>query len=216
MEVTDKMIEIACKAVFAEPISKFRRQEMKAALEAVFASILEKPDNSIFNSFPPELPIMPEDKPFCVGKSCKATKENLTHSRECLFEHFMAYTGYDEKIRDELQNAYFDGMDATYKLDKCGCKHKQLPNGNIRLSICSTHRDIVKPEKKTYKLSEMWKGWYYFKDRGIIQTPFFENKKEVADHTGMTTTLLAITRANATEFYEGEGLISEYLEGRCG
>lgn len=197
MEVTDKMIEIACKAAFAEPISKFRRQDMKAALEAVFASIPEKPDSSIFNSFPPELPIMPEDR--IALNEIPSDDEYIKMNRDAI-EALGAWAGARE-IKPE------DNQEADYKK-----AYKQ----NLDLNNVPQNPNRIKLEKKIYKFSEMWIGWYYYNERGIIQTLLFENKKEVVDHTGMTTTLLAITRADATEFYEGEGLISEYLEGRCG
>ena len=44
MEVTNEMIEIACRAAFTSPVSENRKADMKAALEAVFAMV-EKEKN---------------------------------------------------------------------------------------------------------------------------------------------------------------------------
>ena len=40
------------------------------------------------------------------------------HTRECLFEHFMSYSGYhsqSQEEQDRLKKAYFDGLDAQEK-----------------------------------------------------------------------------------------------------
>jgi len=50
----------------------------------------------------------------CAGKNCRA-KEGRNHSIECLFEHFMAYTGGHKEsiaIQTMLEKAYFDGYEA--------------------------------------------------------------------------------------------------------
>ncbi len=50
----------------------------------------------------------------CKGQNCTATN-GVGHSPECLFEHFLSYTGYwsqPEDIRALLKQAYFDGIDA--------------------------------------------------------------------------------------------------------
>lgn len=72
IEVTEEMIEIALKAYFGETSylkyasdKQFLWTDMKDALEAVFTHIAnnkEKPNSSIFDSFPPENPILDEEK----------------------------------------------------------------------------------------------------------------------------------------------------------
>lgn len=53
----------------------------------------------------------------CKGENCSSAKEN-EHSVECLFEHFMCYTGgYNETddVQEKLKKAYFDGFEAGNK-----------------------------------------------------------------------------------------------------
>ncbi len=59
-------------------------------------------------------------------------------------------------------------------------------------------------EKKVYKLSEMWKGWVSTYT-GYCQTACFYAKEDITKYYPFEF-LMAITRADATEFYEGEGL----------
>ena len=76
--------------------------------------------------------------------------------------------------------------------------------------------------KKQYKLSEMWKVWYHFlrydvddtdiEECGIQQTSFIHlhQAKKWAQHCSECgDTPVAITRADATEFYEGQNLQQE-------
>jgi len=68
-------------------------------------------------------------------------------------------------------------------------------------------KDII-PPKKHYKLSEMWKVWFMGGRDGIIVNAVFTSivvaKSWMGDRGSLT--FIAITRADATEFYEGEGL----------
>jgi len=50
----------------------------------------------------------------CKGENC-GTTNGRNHSVECLFEHFMCYTGGHKQpsdIRIMLKKAYFDGHEA--------------------------------------------------------------------------------------------------------
>ena len=74
--------------------------------------------------------------------------------------------------------------------------------------------DIMRPwvegpkkEEKIYKLSEMWRLWYWGvgPHGSCIKCDFYpELKQAKAQSTGYNA--VAITRADATEFTEGEGL----------
>jgi len=58
-------------------------------------------------------------------------------------------------------------------------------------------------EKKLYKLSDMWKGWYSLPRDVIMEGDYYyQNQNDIPKHQN----LIAITPADATEFYEGEGL----------
>lgn len=46
----------------------------------------------------------------CKGKNCNST-DGSNHSIECLYEHFLAYTGFDRSDQ-KIRKAYFDGYDA--------------------------------------------------------------------------------------------------------
>lgn len=108
------------------------------------------------------------------------------------------------------------GGEGSY--DECMWK-----NGGIEHAFHTQH-DLMRPwkekkekeePKKTYKLSEMWKVWHFpiCGDLNFIpvRSDDFRNKEE-AEHFASHWSekrdgiVLAITRADATEFYEGEGL----------
>lgn len=60
--------------------------------------------------------------------------------------------------------------------------------------------------KKVYKLSDMWKGWYKEDGRNWIScTEYFESKENLLKQLDKKG-LLAITKADATDFYQGQGL----------
>lgn len=154
MKVTDEMARKVCRVYYdhtekAPDLPYYFIQNMKAALEAVFNHTGEATEEVE--------PEYNQEKPFCSGKNCKATKENLIHSRECLFEHFMSYTGSTKEMHDELQRAYFDGMDAvpnrikpdTVKPEKQGCGHSF--NKEDECANCSEKRlrEIYWPAKQT-------------------------------------------------------------------
>ena len=73
---------------------------------------------------------------------------------------------------------------------------------------------VEKEEKKVYKLSEMWVCWHRNKNfyyDPIEKSKLYKSKSEVlnwANTVGPDSylVLLAITKADATEFVEGEGL----------
>lgn len=80
-----------------------------------------------------------------------------------------------------------------------------------------THYRIVKepsPEVKVYKLSEMWKKWFRIANKNsmMISSFIFESKEEALAHNSAYL-VLAITPADATEFYEGQNLESEARVG---
>lgn len=72
-----------------------------------------------------------------------------------------------------------------------------------------THYRIVE-ERKQYKLSEMWKVWYAEDGKVGIKTLVLETSSGADYYSDNLISngceVLAITRADATEFYEGEGL----------
>lgn len=54
-----------------------------------------------------------EFKDHCKGVNCTSTYGS-THSKECYFEHFLAYTGYWRQpfdVIDILRQAYYDGIE---------------------------------------------------------------------------------------------------------
>lgn len=61
------------------------------------------------------------------------------------------------------------------------------------------------PEVKVYKLSEMWKVWYSGGRDGVIYHILFNNIVDARRAISSLPTI-AITPADATEFYEGQGL----------
>ncbi len=72
---------------------------------------------------------------------------------------------------------------------------------------------IVKqePKKKVYKLNDMWKIWWHVEDKpNQIYSAMSSDKKELElpflSSSGKKGIILAITRADAIEFFEGEGL----------
>lgn len=70
---------------------------------------------------------------------------------------------------------------------------------------------IVEEPKKKYKLSEMWKVWHKEDckdgDQAIYNILYSSRELAISEAKEMyRPDLLAITPANATEFYEGEGL----------
>lgn len=73
-----------------------------------------------------------------------------------------------------------------------------------------SYAQIHWPERKIYKLSEMWKVWLRDIHDGSIfgGTTLFLTKKEAYHRMKKfdSCEIIAITRSNATEFYEGEGL----------
>ncbi len=70
--------------------------------------------------------------------------------------------------------------------------------------------------KKTYKISEMWRVWYrplplHATNIGFVSELSFkifhlEKQANAWSQNAGLVKILAITRADATEFYEGEGL----------
>jgi len=108
---------------------------------------------------------------------------------------------------DSIGQVYLDKQYRGYSNDLMRpCNFSELKIGE---------NGVVVSPKKTYKLSEMWKGWIYdsFTTAGIKyelykETSFFHTKEAVlkaCEEAGQHE-LMAITRADATEFYEGEGL----------
>jgi len=78
-----------------------------------------------------------------------------------------------------------------------------------RLDECLLKSDDEEAEdKKVYKLSEMWKGWYRHECGVCVDVFYYETVKQAYDNEGNEQgwPVVAITRADATEFYEGEGL----------
>ena len=50
----------------------------------------------------------------CKGENCENAPVSQ-HSKECLFEHFLCYTGSHQEcaeILEKLKKAYFDGLEA--------------------------------------------------------------------------------------------------------
>lgn len=66
---------------------------------------------------------------------------------------------------------------------------------------------IVEEPKKKYKLSEMYRVWYRgaWPDSIISDGRYFFSIEDALRHTENNSGALAITRADATEFYEDEG-----------
>jgi len=85
------------------------------------------------------------------------------------------------------------------------CRVCAKPITSQQARECSGLPEEKKPEKQTYKLSEMWIAWEDEGDNRISQSSAFtvlQSAQTYAKHVDA----LALTRADATEFYEGEGL----------
>jgi len=85
-------------------------------------------------------------------------------------------------------------------------------SGRFNSSPNVTGADIVavweepKPEPKKYDLSQMWKVWRG-NSKGVYSDGNFFYSRVTAQYAAEALTeVLAITRADATSFYEGEGL----------
>lgn len=77
-------------------------------------------------------------------------------------------------------------------------------NSNI-IAYRITQKETKKPEVKRYGLKDMGKIWF----RGLngdLQTMVFDSLGEAKVIAPEIAQVLAITRADATGFYEGEGL----------
>lgn len=113
------------------------------------------------------------EKPFCAGTDCKATRENIVHSRECLFEHFMSYTGYGLKVSDsvkrKLKRAYFDGSESLANAPVAKCNHiwtiKYELDGDINspcyavCTFCGVQPDCKAPEETKVEKELISDGW---------------------------------------------------------
>jgi len=104
--------------------------------------------------------------------------------------------------------------EAVHKADVCVNKDNHVNGalGDSRFLICDCFNAWIlveekKPEKQTYKLSEMYKGWILSDPDGdlISYGTIFPDKESVLE-TYESVNLVAVTRADATEFYLGEGL----------
>jgi hypothetical protein len=64
-----------------------------------------------------------------------------------------------------------------------------------------------KPEPKKYDLSQMWRGWCEGVGGSVYASSYVHrSKSEVRQLAPALMKIIAITRADATTFYEGEGL----------
>jgi len=127
---------------------------------------------------------------------------------------------------DEYRNliAQLEGPQTPIGKDGCtGCRESinRLRNPLLSVPVCQVcgkgHGDATdkivgekKPEKQTCKLSEMYVGWWRVCITGTVlrsDTHFLSVKSARNTLSGdRDGTLIAITRADATEFYEGENL----------
>lgn len=82
-------------------------------------------------------------------------------------------------------------------------------DGIITMDIVRPYeeKDSAVPYKKVYRLNEMWCGWF-FGGKYIYRslTAFPTRHDALVNMRGNGDRLLAIVHADATEFYEGEGL----------
>lgn len=56
----------------------------------------------------------------CKGPGCELEKP-YKHSKECLFEHFLSYTGYwqlEKSVVEKLRRAYYDGLEARIEYSR--------------------------------------------------------------------------------------------------
>lgn len=78
--------------------------------------------------------------------------------------------------------------------------------------VCGSFTPDIKPKPKVYKLSEMWKVWMEDIHTGeiVCGNVYLKTREQAihyADKWGANDYyILAITRGDATEFYEAEGL----------
>jgi len=101
------------------------------------------------------------------------------------------------------------------KPDGCRCDNPVAALGPFK-GLCGVCHKKLWPEEpkkteKQYKLSEMWKVWAREADAiGCFDEDRFETLEEARNWARIKLmvpdTVVAITRADATEFYEGEGL----------
>lgn len=117
----------------------------------------------------------------------------------------------------------FDLMRTWGKPDEEGCKNADNHIQNQATAAlsglpcepckaCDYHYvRIVKkpsPDKKVYKLSEMWKVWgWSASDTNIIcYGVYYQNLKDAQCSANEDPGTIAITRADATEFFKGQNL----------
>lgn len=146
-----------------------------------------------------------------------------THSLETIFK--AALEAVFDHIKDNLEKVEpEDTRDA--KWNKCKkeildaakeAHYKKAYNDYLDLNDVPQNPNrikpnTVKPEKKTYKLSDMWKVWRR-SWKGEVSTVIYMDWPlgGVQDLVKGAYGVVAITPADATEFYEGEGT-SEYTE----
>lgn len=200
MEVTEEMI---FKAILAYGNAKIPAHatefyNMKAALETVFASIPEKPDNSIFNSFPPELPIMPKD------------------------DGWVKYDNFDEYCSPDIS----PDTCVNIKLRNGDVITSSLIASSLNWPNITSYKiiksDTVKPEKKAiYPFNCDCKNLIYFMSEsglhcincfkgGPEKKTLLQYADKVAGYKG------ELLQKSAFERREVYRIISEYLEGKCG
>jgi hypothetical protein len=197
IEVTNKILNLACD-IFAEYEGSMEFS-MKAALEAVFEHIAnnkEKPNSSeekqpnndgwITHDGTADIPV---DRNLVVDVKSRNGIIGTGMARIFLWKD----SGREECI-------------LTYRKSKTIMKYIKDFYGEEMLGQVEQKSEVSKTEiaeKKVYKLSEMYKGWYRIGMR--LETTGFYNSKESVKF-GNGNLFIAITRADATEFYEGEGL----------
>ncbi len=135
----------------------------------------------------------------------------------------VAFVGGWGHNRGDSSNYYYDVDIVAYRIVKepqnISEKAQGIADGLVEAIVRNPHpepmtlglgkapKEEPKEEKKTYKLSELWVGWLHNLERGneFDRTRYFTSisdlKKAWPDGG-----FIAITRADATEFFSGEGL----------
>lgn len=105
---------------------------------------------------------------------------------------------YPENTREDLMR-YYESLEKP--------KKRTLPSSYKRMVDLYKKSQEPSPEAKVYKLSEMWKVWFipHMRPAKICQAEYYKTKEEALVET-KEYNRLAITPADATEFFEGQGL----------
>jgi hypothetical protein len=150
-------------------------------------------------------------------KETKAIKDFV----DMMEEGFERFSNQYLTIPDNYNRGYFNCITdiiekPEYRVLKAMMKNPDVKAYSEEVSNFCSYGGYPQPEvnKPTYKLSDMWKVWHLNIPHNygeVLQSVFLTRDLAIgfAEHINGTTAsypALAITKADATEFTEGEGL----------